>query len=304
MFDVQVIGKKIYPCCIRRSKRFMSTARARTFELTGADGGPLRGEVRTAGDGTGRPAVVICHGFKGSKDWGFIPILAERLARAGMTAVSFNFSGSGVGADGDGFSEKERFAHSTFSNDVVDIGTICRSIAAGELVEGLVQSSNYGLFGYSRGGGVSVLHAAADPAVRCLVTWAAISHTNRWDEDALARWRSEGTRPLQDAGTGDGLFFYVDMLDDIEKNKDSLDFPRAAARVAAPWLILHGDADEFVPLSEGEELFRAANRPEVELSVVEGGDHLFGLHEGQKNAPPHLESAVDRTLAWFSRYLY
>jgi len=56
--------------------------------------------------------------------------------------------------------------------------------------------------------------------------------------------------------------------------------------------------------TEGEELFRAANRPEVELSVVEGGDHLFGLHEGQKNAPPHLESAVDRTLAWFSRYLY
>ena len=94
------------------------------------------------------------------------------------------------------------------------------------------------------------------------------------------------------------------MLDDIEKDNDALDFPLAAARVAAPWMILHGDADEFVPLSEGEELFRAANRPEVELRVVEGGDHLFGLHEGQKNAPQHLESAVDRTLAWFSRYLY
>ena len=61
----------------------MSTMKLKRFELLSADGGPLRGEVRTAGGGEGRPAVVICHGFKGFKDWGFFPKLAEwgRMAR-------------------------------------------------------------------------------------------------------------------------------------------------------------------------------------------------------------------------------
>ena len=282
----------------------MSTARVARFELTGADGGPLRGEVRTAGDGTGRPAVVICHGFKGCKDWGLIPVLAKRLARAGMTAISFNFSGSGVGADSDGFSEKERFAHSTFSNDVVDIGAVCRSLAEGELVEGLVRSNTYGLFGYSRGGGASVLHAAANSAVRGLVTWAAISHANRWDPETLARWRSEGKRALTDAGTGEGLFFYTDMLDDIEENDKALDFTHAASQVKAPWLILHGEVDEFVPLSEGEELFRAANPAIAELSVIEGGSHSFGAQERPERDTRRLDYALDRTLDWFARSLY
>ena len=282
----------------------MSTTKVTRFELTGADGGPLRGEVRTVGDGEGRPPVVICHGFKGFKAWGFLPRLAERLARAGMTAISFNFSGSGVGGDGNGFSEHERFAHSTFSNDVQDIGTVCRSLATGGLVNGLVKSSSYGLFGYSRGGGASVLHAAANRAVRGLVTWAAISHTNRWDEDTVARWRSEGKRAIPDVVAGKDLFMYTDMLDDIEEKGQALDITRAASRVEAPWLILHGENDEFVPVSEGKDLHRAANRATVELSVVQGGTHTFGVSDMSHGETGQLQFAVDRTLAWFSRYLY
>ena len=82
----------------------MATPSKTSFRLTGADGGPLRGDIRTAGGA--RPAVVICHCFKGFKDWGFFPPLADRLARAGFTAVSFNFSGAGVGEDGESFSER------------------------------------------------------------------------------------------------------------------------------------------------------------------------------------------------------
>lgn len=282
----------------------MSTSRVTEFELTGADGGPLRGEVRTVGNGAGRPAVVICHGFKGCKDWGFIPIVTERLATAGMTAVSFNFSGSGVGPDAKGFSEKDRFAHSTFSNDVRDIATICRSLVSGELVEGLAHARTYGLFGYSRGGGACVLHAARNPAVRSLVTWSAISHTNRWDEETLTRWRADGKRLIPAAEIGEDLFIGADMLRDIEENAQALDIAGAAGRVQAPWLILHGENDEFVPVSEGEELSGAAPRTHAELSMVSGGDHLFGIHRGGEGDRRQLDFALDRTLAWFSKYLY
>jgi pimeloyl-ACP methyl ester carboxylesterase len=240
--------------------------------------------------------VVICHGFLGCKDWGFVPVLAERLARAGLTAISFDFSGSGVGSDGGGFSEKDRFAHSTLTNDVLDIATVCKSLAEGTLVEGLVKSSNYGLFGYSRGGGASVIHAAANPAVRGLVTWAAICHMNRWDSDTVVRWRSEGKRYIRDAGMEEDLFFYTDMLDDLEENRKALDFTSAAGKVSAPWLILHGDADSFVPVEEGRSLFHAAKPGVARLEVIESGTHSFGAQ--------HLVRAIDSTLAWFSRHLY
>ena len=167
------------------------------------------------------------------------------------------------------------------------------ALTKGELVEGLVETSSYGLFGFSRGGGAAVLHAGANPSVVSLVTWAAISHVNRWDPDTVAEWRSSGMRKPPGDDNGEDLVFYTDMLDDIANNAKALDIAGAASRVEAPWLILHGKVDDFVPVSEGEQLHRAANRAKVSLRVVENGNHTF-------SAVGQLEYAMDQTLAWFS----
>src|SRR5437867_1646490 len=71
----------------RASRLTLATPTRTSFHLTGADGGPLRGDVRTAGGSGARPAVVICPGFNDA---------AERLARAGFMAVSFDFPGGGA----------------------------------------------------------------------------------------------------------------------------------------------------------------------------------------------------------------
>src|SRR5207302_9764866 len=130
-----------------------------------ADGGPLRGDVRTGGRGA-RPAVVLCHGFKGFKDWGFFPHLADRLARAGLTAVSFNFSGSGVGEDGEMFDELERFGHMSYSKHLRDLEIVCEALLGGAW--GAAPSS-LGLLGHSMGGAICLLRAAQDSGVRALV---------------------------------------------------------------------------------------------------------------------------------------
>ncbi|MGD8726494.1 MAG: hypothetical protein PVH40_02560, partial [Gemmatimonadales bacterium] len=127
----------------------MATASTSQFELEGVDGKPLRGEVRTAARGVDRPGVVICHGFKGFRAWGFFPHLATRVARAGMTAVTFNFSGSGVGPDGESFSEPERFGHATISNDLVDLQAVADALREGRLAPGLAVPTRLGLFGHS-----------------------------------------------------------------------------------------------------------------------------------------------------------
>ncbi len=281
----------------------MSTVKKTPFELQGADAAPLRGEVRTSGRGEDRPAVIICHGFKGFKDWGFFPHLAEHLARAGMTAVSFNFSGSGVGPDGESFSEPERFGHSTFSRDLEDIGAVCRALKEGRLVDGVAPSATYSLFGHSRGGGTAILHAADNSSVRAVVTWAAIAEPLRWDEATVAQWRTDGKMDIVNQRTGDILPLYTDVLDDIEQRRDALDIVSAAARVRAPWLIIHGDADESVPPEDAQRLYRAANKAMVEIVVVSGGSHTFGARHPWDGFTAELETAMEGAIGWFSRHL-
>ncbi|MEK6610305.1 MAG: alpha/beta fold hydrolase [Gemmatimonadota bacterium] len=275
----------------------MATPRLAKLRLTGSDGGPLYVDVRTAaGPGEARPAVVVCHGFKGFKDWGFFPKLAERLALAGFTAITFNFSGSGVG-DGEEFDEPERWGHQRPSGDLDDIRTVVDFVADGG-------SAWVGLVGHSRGGGLAVLHAARDARVRALVTWAAVESFLRWPDDDLRRWRAEGKIDVVNTRTGRVLPIYRDALDDLEANgAKALNVPAAAVRVTLPWLIVHGTADTSVPPTEAEHLRAASHSPATELWLVEGAGHTFGAKHPWAGSTPDLDQVMDRTVRFLSEAL-
>lgn len=271
----------------------MATPGVESFELTGADGLPIRGNVHTGARlGEERPSIVICHGFKGFKDWGFFPPLAERLASAGFTAARFNFSGAGV-SDGDRFDQPERFGHDTFSRQREDLRAVVDWLRA----------ERVGLFGHSRGAGVAILHAASDPRVGALVTWAAIGHAQRWDAEAVGRWRKEGRLDVVNQRTGEVLPLYTDVLDDLQRAGNALDIGLAARRMRAPWLIVHGTDDEAVPADEGRGLAEAAPRESTELLLVEGGGHTFGARHPWAGSTPALDRAMDATVRWFARHL-
>jgi len=276
----------------------MATPKRSTFELVGADGRPLRGDVRTASSGAAQPAVIVAHGFKGFKDWGFFPHVADRLARAGITAVTFNFSGSGIGTDGESFSEPERFGHATFSNDLRDIETVRAALFAGALAPNVPAPTTVGLWGHSRGGGAAVLYAARERSVSALVTWAAIASPFRWDEDTLAQWRRDGKLDIVNARTGEVLPLYTDLLDDFERNAEALDIVRAASNLTVPWLIVHGEVDESVPVAEARRLHAAAAPATTRLLIVQGGGHTFGARHPWAGSTAELDQAVESTVSW------
>jgi uncharacterized protein len=257
-------------------------------------------DVRAGGRTSARPAVVVLHGFKGFKDWGMFPRLAERLAQAGFTVVSPNLSGSGVDDAGD-FSLPERFGHNTFTAELQDVGLTVEALMQGRL--GVSPPSSLGLVGHSRGGGIGALHTARDPRVEALVTWAAISSVERWPADQRKVWRAAGRTDVQNARTGQVLPLYTDVLDDIERNATELDIESAARRITVPWLILHGTADESVPFREAERLRGATSRPDARLLPIEGGGHTFGAVHPWRSTTPQLDSVFDATLSWLSTHL-
>jgi len=277
----------------------MATPTRTSHELSGVLG-PIHIDVRAGGRDMPRPAVVIVHGFKGFKDWGMFPPLADRLARAGFVAVSLNLSGAGVDAEGN-FAFPERFGHDTISAALEDLERVLDALSAGMLEA--APPSSIGLLGHSRGGGVVVLTAARDPRVTALVTWAAISHVNRWPADVVAQWRKAGRHDVVNARTGQVLPLYTDVLDDNERNADRLDILAAAGRLTAPWLLVHGDADEAVALTEGEQLAALVRHPASRHEWIEGGQHTFGARHPWAGGTPELERAFAASVAWFARYL-
>jgi pimeloyl-ACP methyl ester carboxylesterase len=275
----------------------MATPRLKQLILSGSLG-ELFIDVRSAGEGSARPAIVGVHGFKGFKDWGCWPVFAERAARAGFTAVTFNLSGSGVDAAGQP-TLGERFSRDTYSRQLEDIRTVLVALCSGAL--GVAEPSALGLVGHSRGGGLAILAAEADPRIRALVTWAAIAYADRWSKATRNAWRARGHLDVENSRTGQVLPLGVDILDDLDANTARLDISAAASRLSIPWLIVHGEADESVPVADAERLAQA--KPGVTTLIIPGAGHTFGASHPWKPPVPMAERVMDETLRFMMRNL-
>ncbi len=279
----------------------------RPFQLTDPedDSWILRGRIESpaGAESSDRqfPAVLILHGFKGFMDWGFFPLLSHRIAHAGMVAVSFNMSSSGIGEDLQNFTDEEGFARNTFSGQLEDTQRVREFLVRGPL--GWVDPERCALFGHSMGGGVALLHAAERGDYRAVATWASISTVERYDPETVARWKETGHLVVHNARTGQDLRLGTSILEDVEANREELDILAAAGRLRMPTLVIHGGADESVPLAEGQALSRALSPSVGTYHEVPDAGHTFGARHPLSEIPTPLEEVLSRTLAHFSRHL-
>jgi pimeloyl-ACP methyl ester carboxylesterase len=265
------------------------------FDIPCKDGLSIRGEIYPAESALG--TVLLCHGFKGFAHWGFFPYLARTLAENGLTAISFDFSGSGIGHDRESFTEADAFAGNTLSRDLDDVENLVEYARRRKLISG-----KFGLFGHSRGGGTAILFAsAADSDVGSLVTWSAISYPNRWSSEDVLTWRKRGYAEVTNSRTGQIMRLDTGLLDDVELHgKTKLNIEAAAGRIKIPWLIVHGTTDETVPSSEAEKLHSLS--PGIStLRLIDAANHGFGATHPLTEVPPVLEKVVLETAKFFVR---
>ncbi|HEY0242367.1 MAG TPA: alpha/beta fold hydrolase [Gemmatimonadaceae bacterium] len=256
----------------------------------------IRGEARIPQKAGG--TVVICHGFKGFARFSFFPHVAEKLAEAGYRAITFDFSGSGVGDDRESFTNREAFTHNTYLQELDDLDAV---VGEGR-VRGWIDGG-YGLFGHSRGGGIAILQTVRDSRVKALVTWAAISSTNRWPPETVADWRQRGFIDIANARTGDVIPLSIELLHEVEEfGETKLNIAVSASQITAPWLIVHGAEDETVPVSEGQRLANLAGS-NAELRVIDGVNHSFGGKHPLEEITPTLESVTRLTVEFFTQHL-
>lgn len=275
------------------------TSSPEPFEIEGADGGPLRGDLyQGVTQGAEPRAVVLCHGFRGYKDWGFIPLLASTIAAQGIPTVSFNMTGSGIVGEDGAFVERERFRKSTYAAELEDLDHVAQWVSRRV---GGSHSTALGLIGHSRGGAMAILYAAAHPEVRTVVALAAPSRIGVWPDAAFEAWREGRPHVVRDFRARAELPLGPEIYDDITRNGARYDLRRAAAALTIPLLIVQGDRDRSVPVEEGRTLASWGPPATTELAIIEGAGHSFQAGDKIRRTPPQLLEMIERVSAWMRR---
>jgi pimeloyl-ACP methyl ester carboxylesterase len=261
------------------------------------------------------PHVILIHGFKGFMDWGFFPELSRRIVGRNMVAVRFNMSGSGVGEDLEHFTDREAFARNTVSRELEDLGRVREWLAgappATVAVSGegasatalrAIDPGRAALLGHSRGGALALLQAAERADCRAVVTWSAVADLDRFDEPTKAAWSRDGHVLIHNQRTGEDLRIDRAALEDLQANRERFDVEAACARIVTPTLLVHGEADETVPVGEFDRL-AAALRPRIRETLrIPGAGHTFGVRHPMESAPASFELAVAASLAMVERH--
>ena len=135
--------------------------------------------------------------------------------------------------------------------------------------------------------------------MRSLVTWAATADfPSFFPPGVLEAWMESGTLEVENKRTGQSMPLGRDLLADLTERATALDVTAAAARLACRHLILHGDADESVPVDHARAM-HAASVGRARLAILPGAGHTFGAVHPFAGPTPDLDRALRETQGHF-----
>ncbi|MFG2292169.1 alpha/beta fold hydrolase [Streptomyces sp. NPDC048603] len=287
-----------------------------------------------AGEGAGgpakRPAVLLAHGFGGSKD--DLRAQAERLARDGYAVLTWSARGFGRSGGQIGLNDPEF--------EVKDVSRLIDWLAARpEVALDAKGDPRVGVAGASYGGAVSLLAAGHDPRVDAIAPqitywnladalfpngvfkklWAGVFFTTGSagglrSAGAPAEGRPSDGRPA-DPGAAPGgpapgcgrfqpalcaMYERVAVAGRPDPEARALLEARSPSavggRIKVPTLIVQGQTDSLFPLDQSDAMARAITANGAPVAV----DWAAGGHDGGMRNGSRVEA---RTAAWFDRHL-
>lgn len=267
--------------------------------IKGSDGRMITMDIHYTEKDKKMPIVIFAHGYKGFKDFGAWSIIGDQFAEKGLVFVRFNFSHNGVTPENQlEFGDLEAFGENNYSKELYDFNAIIDFIYSEAKKNPNWDADDISIIGHSRGGGMAILTAAKHSKVKKLITWAAINSTYRGMPSGLEleKWKSEGVRYVLNGRTKQNMPHYIQFYQDLEKNKEVLNIENSAKNLQKPWLIIHGDNDEAVPLSEAQQLYEWQGK--ASLEIIKNGSHTFAISHpwNQKELSTEMQELVNLSI--------
>ncbi|GAA3233650.1 hypothetical protein GCM10020256_49910 [Streptomyces thermocoprophilus] len=264
----------------------------------------MDGEVRldtsyfTPGTPGRHPAVLLGHGFGGSKD--DVRAQAEDLARDGYTVLTWSARGFGRSTGKIGLNDPKA--------EVADVSRLIDWLARRpEVLLDRQGDPRVGVTGASYGGAIALLAAGHDPRVDAIAP--SITYWNLADAlfpngvfkklwagyfinsgGGCAKFQPELCRMYErvaESGTPDAAARRL-----LEQRSPSA----VADRIKVPALLLQGQTDSLFPLDQADAAARAISANGAPVAV----DWIAGGHDGGDPEGSRVEA---RVTAWFDRYL-
>ncbi|MFD7058710.1 CocE/NonD family hydrolase [Streptomyces sp. NPDC059906] len=276
------------PAPVRRADRVVAVG----------DGVRLDTSYFTAGSGGRRPAVLLAHGFGGSKD--DVREQAEDLARDGYAVLTWSARGFGRSTGKIGLNAPD--------GEVADVSRLIDWLAEQPQVE-LDKDGDprVGIAGGSYGGAVALLAAGHDTRVDAVAP--AITYWNL--ADALfpnGVFKKLWAGIFVNSGGGCDRFeadlcrMYQRVAESGTPDAEAVKLlkersPQAVGeRIKVPTLLVQGQTDSLFPLGQADAAAKAirANGAPVDVDWIAGG------HDGGDLETDRVQARIDD---WFDRYL-
>lgn len=261
----------------------------------------IYGDVRHA-DHASCPILLIIHGFQGSKNWGFFPVIAEEFAKNGSIVITWNMSLNGYSKDTLFIDQPDDFAGNTITQEIADTESIIDSLLHDEQILTTELRERWNgeihVLGHSRGGGIGLLISEKYPIITKLALWNSISRFGRFTERQKKVWSESGMFPVQTLEDGTKIVIHYSYIQDLEAHGEAYSPLRAIHEVSADILIVHAEQDITVPIREAHILKEQSQS--AQLHIIENSGHIFGCTHPFTNMTSALRKAIDITTAFFS----
>ena len=245
-----------------------------------------------------KKCIILVHGFKGFKDWGYAPYFGKSFADKGYFVITFNFSHNGIGENDLEFTELEKFANNTFTREIVELEDVVKAYQ--DNLFGEVKNPKIGLIGHSRGGAIALLTASKLKNVKAVSTWGSVATLDRYSERQKENWRAKGYFSVMNMRTKQEMRLNITLLEDLEANKNgSLNIEKKVSELNVPLLICHGTEDLAVKLDEAKQLFNWSDKNISELYVIKNTGHTFGSVHPFEGTNKKLEELLNKTDSFF-----
>ncbi|WP_042409905.1 alpha/beta fold hydrolase [Streptacidiphilus carbonis] len=255
----------------------------------------------TTGDSTPRPAVLLAHGFEGSKE--DMTPEARFLAKHGYRVLTWSARGFGESTGQIGLDSPDR--------EVADARRLIDWLGhRPDVLQDGPDDPRVGIAGASYGGALALLTAGYDHRVDAIapqITWWDLGQALFPNGVFKKLWA--GIFFSTASGTQGGCAFTAELcqlyqqaattgtaspaaLESLERSSPS----SVAGRIKIPTLITQGQRDSLFPLGQGAAMARAIAANGAPVAV----DWSAGGHDGGDQETSRVQ---DRTLAWFDHYL-
>ena len=270
----------------------------KSFSLIKTNGEEIYGDIRYSAASGKMPAVIVLHGYKAWKDWGFFPYVCTKIAESGTICINFSTSLCGVSPGSDMIDKPEKFAANTVLNEIEDTQMVINEFSDGKIDSEAKKLWNgeFIFLGHSRGGTIGIIIAAENRLIRKTISWCPIGKFIRTTPRQADLWKQRGYLEFRDNKTGQMLRINKSHIETIENNPVRLNPAGRLKELDIPVCFIHGKQDMTVPYHESEKLFSNVINQKSEYILIEGTGHTFGVSHPFERTNKALEEVLQNTI--------